>query len=252
MVVRVNAHEISEQAINRESASFSSHGPREAQRQAAIALVIRTLLLEQAGQGPEVDDAVADAAIEAHLAEKVDVPTPDIASCRHYYIANPERFQSPTLVVVRHILMSAHPDDLEEQEQIRTQAEELIRQLQAQPERFEAFARRFSDCPSKEQGGHLGQVSRGQTVPELEDVMLRLPVGLAERPLKSRYGYHVVDILERIDGELLPFDVVLPKIRDYLTTKTRRRAISQYLQLLIGNARIEGVDLEGAGSPLVQ
>lgn len=252
MIVRVNQHEISEQAINRESAGFSAHGPLEAQRQAAIALVIRTLLLVQAGQRPELDDAAADAAIEAHLAETIDVPIPDIASCRHYYIANPERFQSPTLVVVRHILMSAHPDDLEEREQVRTQAEELVRQLQTQPDRFESFAKRYSDCPSKEQGGHLGQISRGQTVPELEDVMLRLPVGLAERPLTSRYGYHVVEILERIDGELLPFDAVLPRIRDYLTTKAKRRAISQYLQLLIGNARIEGVDLEGAGSPLVQ
>lgn len=252
MVIRVNEHEISEQAINRESAGFSVHGPLEAQRQAAIALVIRTLLLEQVGQGLELSEADADAAMEAHLAKKITVPVPDIASCRRYYIANPERFQSPALVVARHILLAAHPDDLQERERTQVQAEELISQLQAQPDRFEMFARRYSDCPSKEQGGHLGQVSRGQTVPELEDVMLRLPIGLAERPLDSRYGYHVMDILERIDGEQLPFDIMLPRIRDYLATKARRRAISQYLQLLIGKAQIEGLDLEGAGSPLVQ
>lgn len=257
MPVRVNGREISEREINLESAQHAGADPRQAQREAAVALVIRDLLLERIDQAklkreqPQSAEA-EEAAIEALLARQVQVPEADEESCRRYYQANPERFHGPTLVEARHILLAAHPDDLQEREEAREQAEALIPLLQSHPERFEELARQYSDCPSKAQGGSLGQVSRGQTVPEFEEALLRLPVGLAPRPLMSRYGYHVVEVAQRIEGELLPFELVRERIAHYLTERARRRAISQYLQRLVGEARIEGIELAGAASPLVQ
>lgn len=81
-------------------------------------------------------------------------------------------------------------------------------------------------------------------MPELDDVLLRLPLGLAAKPLTSRYGYHIVEILERAEGMLLPFAAALPRIRDYLTAKAQHHAVHQYLQRLLGEARIEGIDVE--------
>lgn len=255
MPIRVNGREISERAINQESAAFAGRDPKDAQRQAAVALIIRELLLEQVAQARlvrEQGEAAVDAAIDALLIREVVTPDPDDNACRQYYLANPERFRSPTLVAARHIPLAAHPEDLEEREQARTQAETLIGLLATQPERFAELARACSACPSKAQGGQLGQLSRGQTVSEFEDVLLRLPVGLATRPVLSRYGYHVVEVLEKLEGQPLPFDAVLPTIREYLATKTRRRAISQYLQRLVGSAEIKGIELAGAAAPLVQ
>lgn len=255
MPIRVNGREISERAINQESAAFAGRDPKDAQRQAAVALIIRELLLERVEQARllrEQGEATVDAAIETLLTREVETPAPDDDACRQYYLANPERFRSPTLVAARHILLAAHPEDLEERAQARAQAETLIGLLTAQPERFAELAEACSACPSKAQGGQLGQLSRGQTVPEFDDALLRLPVGLAARPVLTRYGYHVVEVLERLEGQPLPFEAVLPVVRDYLAAKTRRRAISQYLQRLVGEARIEGIELAGAATPLVQ
>jgi transposase-like protein len=56
----------------------------------------------------------------------------------------------------------------------------------------------------------------------------------------------------RIEGRQLPFDAVRERIADHLREHVWRRAVSQYLQLLIGQAEIRGIDLKGANTPLVQ
>lgn len=244
MTIRVNGREISQHDIDQESAAFSGGDPHQARQQATAALIIRTLLLDHSQQGWEADEATADAAIEALLAREIVAPVPTIAACRRYYQANLERFHSPPLVAARHILLAAPPDDPEQRERARIRAEHLLGLLQTQPERFAELAASHSACPSKTLGGQLGQLSRGQTVPELDDVLLRLPLGLAAKPLTSRYGYHIVEILERAEGMLLPFATALPRIRDYLTAKAQHHAVHQYLQRLLGEARIEGIDVE--------
>jgi peptidyl-prolyl cis-trans isomerase C len=98
----------------------------------------------------------------------------------------------------------------------------------------------------------LGQVSKGQTVPELERVLMKLPLGLHLQPLESRYGIHIVEILERIDGQQLPFAAVQQRISDYLNEKVRRKAVAQYIQQLVSSAQIEGFDFNLNPSPLMQ
>ncbi|WP_258868920.1 peptidylprolyl isomerase [Alkalilimnicola ehrlichii] len=128
----------------------------------------------------------------------------------------------------------------------------LIEQLQAAPERFAELAGRHSACSSKEQGGNLGQLSKGQTVPEFEEALALMPIGLATSPVNTRYGFHVVELVHKVEGALLPFAQVRQRIADYLEQKAYRRALSQYLQILISEAVIEGIELDGADSPLLQ
>jgi len=71
-------------------------------------------------------------------------------------------------------------------------------------------------------------------------------------PLETRYGFHVVWLHERRRGELLPYEAVREKIATYLKESVWRRSVSQYLQILAGRSRIEGIDLNGADNPLVQ
>jgi len=109
-----------------------------------------------------------------------------------------------------------------------------------------------SACPSKEQGGALGQISKGQTVPEFERQLFRLPVGLCQQPLESRYGYHLVFVDQRIEGEQLPYEIVAGTIRAELNQRVWQIGVSQYLQNLVGAANIEGIHLQGAETPLMQ
>ncbi|MEX2517616.1 MAG: peptidylprolyl isomerase [Gammaproteobacteria bacterium] len=257
MNIRVNEKEITEQAINIESAYHQEPGadPRYAQNQAAVTLTIRELLLQRARQlGMMIPDneKKIDPVIDELLERELDTPEADITACRHWYDKNPDQFRTPDLAEVRHILIAAPPELLEERESARVLAEKLIRQLQADPAKFKRLARQHSRCPSSKDGGLLGQISRGQTVPEFEDAIMRLDIGLAPTPVKTRYGFHVVEILQYIHGEVMSFESVQNKIASYLEETTWRRAVSQYIRLLAAEADIEGIDLDAAQSALVQ
>lgn len=257
MGIQINHREISDQAINIESAWHQEPGadPRLAQQEAAVALTVRELLRQRAEQlGMQVPDEgeALDDVIEQLMDREIDVPEADELTCRRWYEQNPGQFRTPDIAEVRHILLAAPPDVLEEREAARTVAEQLIRELQQDPEAFPRLAREYSRCPSAENGGLLGQVSRGETVPEFEDAVLRLETGLAPTPVKTRYGFHVVEVLQRIEGEQIPFEQVHARIAMYLEELSRRRAVSQYIRMLAGEADIKGIDLNAADSPLVQ
>lgn len=257
MSIHVNGVEITSREINVESAHHQESGadPRYAQRRAAVALTVRELLKQRARQLdmaiPEDDEAL-DPVIDALIDREVDVPEADEDTCRRWYDQNASHFRTPDLAEVRHILIAGHPEDLAEREQARATAEELIGRLRERPDDFAGLAEQYSRCPSSRSGGLLGQVSRGETVPELEDAVLRLPVGLAEQPVKTRYGFHVVEVLQRVPGEQLPFDAVHERIRQYLEAVSRQRALSQYIRLLAGDAEIRGIDLDQSESVLIQ
>ena len=124
--------------------------------------------------------------------------------------------------------------------------------LEESPAAFAELAMKYSACPSKAQGGSLGQVSKGQTVPELERQLFTLAPGLADRPLESRYGWHVICVDQRIEGQPLPYEAVATAICTQLQQGVWQKALVHYLQTLIGTADVRGIVLPGADSPLVQ
>ena len=101
-------------------------------------------------------------------------------------------------------------------------------------------------------GGQLGQLSKGQTVPEFERQLSNCKRGLAQSPIESRYGVHVVVLDQHVEGKQLPFDMVKTRIADYLNEKVRRKAIAQYIHTLISQATIDGFDFKVSESPLMQ
>jgi len=257
MGIEVNGRAIESKAINIESANHQEPGadPRFAIRRAAVALTIRELMLqraEQLGIAVSGDEEALDGAIEDLIQREVAYPAADEETCQRWYQQNPAQFRTPDLVEVRHILLAAPPDILEERDAARATAEALIADLQQQPDGFARLAKKHSRCPSGKEGGLLGQVTRGETVPEFEDAVLRLPVGLSGTPVKTRYGFHVVEVLQRVEGMMLPFQAVHGRISEYLQERSRRRAISQYVRLLAGEAQIKGIDLDAAESLLIQ
>ncbi|MBL8661771.1 MAG: peptidyl-prolyl cis-trans isomerase [Candidatus Odyssella sp.] len=248
--IRVNDVEIGAAKIAEEMQYHPAPSAAEAQRAAAEALVVRELLRQEAraqgfGDGDEATEDLLEAAVAT--------PEPDDASCRRYYEANRKRFRSPDLVEVQHILVAAAPDEVEERARAKAKAEELARRVMADPAAFAALAREHSACPSKENGGRLGQIGRGSLVPELETYIFAMKAGeTCPVPVASRYGWHVVRVIERADGRELPFESVRETIADYLTEASWRRAVSQYISLLAGRAAIQGIALRAAHTPLVQ
>ena len=216
---------------------------RELLRQRAVAIG----LLDAA----TADEAKADQAIEELLAREVVTPAPTEEECRRYYETHPREFQSGDLVHARHILFqvtSSVPVP-----EIRARAERTLNELLRQPDRFDAVARESSNCPSGQHGGNLGQIGRGETVPEFARVLFRLgPTGILRELVKTRYGFHIVAVDRRIPGDTLPFDAVHERIAERFKAMVEERALRQYISILAGDAEIVGVDLQGAKTPLVQ
>lgn len=228
----------------------------EAEGSAELA-AIRELLRQRAVGAGLLDAAAAadtdavTAAIETLLEREVKTPAPTEDECRRYYAKNPAEFESGELVNVRHILFQVTPQV--NVPQMRARAEQTLQTLLRAPERFAEMAAQFSNCPSGQQDGNLGQIGRGETVPEFEKALFRLaPTGILRELVKTRYGFHIVAVDQRIPGSRLPFEMVRERIAERLAARVEERALRQYVSLLAGQADIEGVDLAASPSPLVQ
>jgi peptidyl-prolyl cis-trans isomerase C len=216
---------------------------RELLRQRAIAVSILDAV--------STDKGTIEQAIEELLGREVVTPTPTDEECRRYYDAHPREFESDDLVHARHILFQVTPSV--SLPQIRTRAEQILNELLREPERFAGVAAEMSNCPSGQHGGNLGQIGRGDTVPEFEKTIFRLgPTGLLRDLIKTRHGFHIVAIDQRIPGKRLPFDMVRDDIAERLRAMVEEKALRQYISVLAGQADIQGADLNGTEIPLVQ
>ncbi|MEQ8965900.1 MAG: peptidylprolyl isomerase [Azospirillaceae bacterium] len=263
MTIEVNGVAIPDRDVAAEVQNHPAEDFGEAESAAVRALVVRELLVQEADRlGIEAEPADlgdgrwetgTDARIRVLLEREVTTPEADEAACRRYYDNNPARFTSPTLYEAAHIFFPAEPQDAEATATATASAERAIATLQADPGAFARLAGELSACSSAKEGGRLGQVSRGQTLPEFETFLDALEPGqICPVPVKTRYGVHVVRLDHRAEGSLLPFEAVRGRIAEYLAERAWRRAVAQYVSILAGRAEIAGADIGGATSPLVQ
>lgn len=255
MKLTVNGVAIDPQAVERER-RFHDRAPNP-ERSARCALAIRELLLQRAraldllGADDASDEARCDAAIEALCAREAPTPVPTEEECRRYFDAHRDRYRSGDLIEAAHILFAV--TSTTSIEAVRRQAESTLREARQAPERFADLAAALSNCPSGAQGGSLGQLNRGDTVPEFEDALFNgAHTGVLPELVRTRYGFHVVKVARRIPGRPLEFESVRGDIASMLRDRVQGKAMEQYVRILAAEARVEGVDLGAAMSPLVR
>lgn len=240
---------ISEAQIAQEMQHHRAMKPERSRADAARALVVRELLrreIERLGLagtaapiGLESDE---EAAIRTLLESQLESRVPSQDDCIRYYEQNRARFHAPDRIRVRHVLCAAAVDDVDGRVKARVQSEAMVKQLQADPMAFTELAMRHSECPSKEQGGELGWLERGQATPEFDRQVFRLRAGLAPFPVESRWGYHVVQVDEIAAGEQQEFEEVRERISDYLELQVQQREVQHYLQELQARHDVRGLD----------
>jgi len=225
-------------------------------QQAGQALVIRQLLLNEAkkqgllsSSAGSTDSASDEEAMQKLVESNISYDAPNGDICKRYFDNNKEKFMTMPLMEVDHILLAAAKDDIEGRDAADNNAKVIISQLQqeisnGEPSSFAALAKEYSACPSKESGGNLGQLSKGQTVPEFERQLMPLAEGLSDKAIESRYGFHVVNINRKIDGKQLDYDMVSDKVRGYLINSASHLAIQAYIQSLVEQAKVEGVEIK--------
>lgn len=260
--ISVNGTVIAREVIAREVQNHPAEKPILAWQAATRALVVRELLLQESRRlGIEAEplrdpegrfETAEEAAMRTLIEREVVTPEPDEAACLRFYEQNRARFRSGDLYEAAHILIAAPRSDTAARTTARATADTILSAVRADPALFAEFARSHSDCKtSAENGGHLGQLTRGQTVAEFEAALQRMRPGefaIAE----TRYGFHVVRLDRHAPGQMLPFELARGRIADYLATSVQHRALAQYVSLLAGRAEITGIALAASASPLVQ
>jgi peptidyl-prolyl cis-trans isomerase C len=196
--------------------------------------------------------------IEAMVDAEVQSPRPTEDECRRYYEANPSQFIVGQALHVRHVLFAVTPGV--NVQALAVHAERALLELShkgVHPERFAQLATELSNCPSSARCGDLGWIGPDDCAPELATELFQLKhaqtaTGVHPRLFHTRFGFHIIDVIERRPGRQPAYEDVRERIAALLTMQSRARALHQYMSLLVGGAEVEGIALEGAESPLVQ
>ena len=159
------------------------------------------LWLQQSGAAAVTDDK----ALEAYA--------------RSEYRANPERFATPEEAHVRHILVSVAQDGSDDAA-AKIKAEALLAQLRSGGD-FTSLAKENSaDKGSAQRGGELDAFARGKMVPEFEQAAFNLKKpGELAGPVKTKFGYHIIELIDRKPGSTKKFEEVLPTLKEEAASK---------------------------------
>ncbi len=177
------------------------------------------------------------------LYEKVtaDVATPAEADVKKYFDEHPEEFEQKASVDAAHILISTQgiedPAQLAAKEKIAKELREEI--VSKKGENFAEMAGLHSDCPSKAQGGDLGEFEKGQMVPEFEKAAFAQEVGVIGECVKTDFGYHIIKVNGKKDAKTLAFAEVKEDLTKTLLDQAKSEKMSTYISGLQEKAQIK-------------
>jgi len=148
------------------------------------------------------------------LPEQISVSDREIES---YYQNHLNTFQKPEEVRVRQIVLSSE------------QEANLLRQELLSKENFAEIARERSISPDREQGGDLGYFSKGRLPPEF-DIVFTLQANSISQPVKSPYGYHLFQVLDRPEPRLLSLEEAKESIYYILSGQKNEQVLTEWMK----------------------
>lgn len=174
--------------------------------------------------------------------------TIDPAEVQRAYSANQNAYRIPERVKVRHILIETPkpgPDGKVDQKGIdeaRAKAQDVLKQIKATGD-WEGLAKKYSGDPgSKDKGGELGWLNKGQTVPEFEKVAFGQNKGQISDPVQSSFGFHIIQTEDKEDAHLKPLAEVKPGIEDAIKQEKIKGLMSQASTDAEAIAQKDGMD----------
>lgn len=185
------------------------------------------------------------------IGSKIEI---DAAKVEEYYQNNLKNFQTPEQRHARHILFKAGDDDSATVHESQKKKAEEVLELALASEDFAALARQYSEGPSKDNGGDLGFFSRGSMVPDFENAAFTLQKGEVSPVVKTRFGYHIIQLEEIRPASTRP----LEEVRTEIIKTLQRKEAETALAFQVANSAYEGIigsgslDKYGQDNPDVQ
>ena len=166
---------------------------------------------------------IKDNLLASYAAEKaLSLVTVSDADAEKYYEENREQFITEESVNASHILV--------ETEEL---ALELLSKIQSGEISFEQAALENSTCPSKANGGNLGDFGKGQMVPEFDTAVFAMEVGaISSAPVKTQFGYHLIKLNSKKDAEAMPYAEIKDEIKNALLGEKKRNAYQSKINQL--------------------
>lgn len=171
---------------------------------------------------------------------KLDAAKVSNEDLQNYYKSHQDEFRVPDSITARHILIAA--SDPKQADAAKAKAEDVLKQLRAGGN-FAELAKKFSDDPgSKGNGGELGQVRRGQTVPEFEQAAFGAKKGEIVGPVKTQYGFHIIQVQDKTEAHARTLEEVRPQIEPIVARQKAQGAAEQLARGIEAAARTQGLD----------
>ncbi len=138
-----------------------------------------------------------------------------------YFEENKAQFKKPESVAASHILV-----DTEEK------ANEILAKINAGEVSFEDAARNESSCPSSQNGGALGEFTRGQMVPEFDEAVFSMAVGEVSSPVKTQFGFHIIKLTAKNEAAEMEFDAIKAQLEGMVLNEKRKKAYESKINQL--------------------
>jgi len=156
----------------------------------------------------------------ATIVNEIQVPDAELEAL---YRSTVDKFQVPERVKVRHILLKS---DATNDKEIKGKIDDIEKQLKAGADFAELAKKNSQDTTSAVKGGDIDWVTRGQTVKEFEAAAFSLPLKEISQPVKTTYGYHILQVMEKEAARTIPFEEAKPT----LVGQVRQRRMNDLLQ----------------------
>jgi peptidyl-prolyl cis-trans isomerase D len=170
---------------------------------------------------------------------------------QQYYAAHQKDYQVQDQVRVRHILIKEPTGaDAKTDAEAKAKAEDVLKQVKAGGN-FAELAKKYSDDPgSKDQGGELGFIQHGLTVPEFDKAAFSLNPGQTSDLVKTQYGYHIIQTEEKQAAHTKPLAEVRPQIVGTLMKDLMAQQEQMFAQSLASEAKNNGLEKTAAAHHL--
>ncbi len=174
--------------------------------------------------------------VEKEIYSSITIPENE---SREYYDKHPEAFSQPEQIRARHILILV-PEGADEKadEKALNKIKDVQKKLQNGAD-FEELAKEYSEGPSAEQGGDLGFFQRGQMAKPFEVAAFALQPGEVSPIVKTRYGYHLIQVTDRRPQVTAPYKYMKNKIEEYLKQVKTQEELDALLKKIHAESKIE-------------
>ena len=182
-------------------------------------------------------DLVVERVLESEVLPGIEV---DVETAREFYELHSDQFTEGGGVRARHILIGVSPDASDrEKAEARDRADRLRRDAEGGAD-FAELARTHSEDPgSAANGGDLGVVVRGQTVPDFESALFALEPGALSEVIETPFGMHVIQMVEREAERTAPFVEASVQIREFLLQQEQQARTASFIEELKAKSAIE-------------